>query len=55
MNLTESEVNELRFILANINSPSKDEAHELAEAWQVRLSRAVHSMHPSPIQTVNVN
>ncbi len=55
MNLTEAEVNELRFILANINSPSKDEARELANVWQGKLAKALRAMHPSPVQTLNVN
>ena len=55
LTLTESEVNELRFMLANLNSPSKAQAAELVEAWRTKLTLAVRKMHPQPIQTVNVN
>ena len=53
--LTESEVNELRFMLANLNSPSKAQAAELVEEWRTKLTLAFRKMHPHPVQTVNVN
>jgi hypothetical protein len=55
LNLTESEVNELRFMLANLNSPSREQAAELVEEWKIKLMLAARKMHPQPVQTVNVN
>lgn len=44
--LSEVEVNELRFMLANLNSPSREEAMQIADAWRTRLTVASRKMHP---------
>ena len=55
MNLTEAEVNELRFALNNLNSPSKSEALEIVEDWKAKLAAVVRKMNPQASPTVNVN
>ena len=54
MNLTEAEVNELRFALNNLNSPSKSEALEIVESWKAKLAAVVREMNPQASPTVNV-
>jgi hypothetical protein len=55
MTLTEAEVNELRFMLANLNSPSKAQAAELVSEWRVKLNAALKIWRPQSAPTVNVN
>ncbi len=53
--LTEKDVNELAFMLANLNSPSKIEAMKLVEEWRTKLTIVSRHFHPLATPTVNVD
>ncbi len=55
ISLTESDVNELRFILMNLDSPSRARANALAKEWATKLTLISRKMRPLPTPTVNVN
>jgi len=55
LTLSESEVNELRFMLANLESPSRAEAMSVVADWRTKLTAAMRQMHPSPVQTINAD
>ena len=55
LTLTEAEMNQIRFALFNLNSPSKAQAAEIIEDWKLKLNRASNLMHPVPCPTTNVN
>jgi len=53
--LTESDVNELRFLLSNLNSPSKEDAMNLAYYWELKLSSLSKKLHPISTPTSNID
>lgn len=53
--LTEQDVNELRFMIANLNSPSQKKTKEIADEWVLKLTMALRKARPLQTPTVNVN
>lgn len=47
MTLAETDINELRFALNNLNSPSKAEAMVVAKRWNERFALMQRALHPT--------